>query len=131
MAFKFGKRSEQNLVGVHPDLVKVARRALEISKIDFCVIEGKRTVKRQRELVEAGASWTMDSRHIPMPPDNLAKAIDVAAWVGEIRWDWPLYDKIAAAMFQAALELKVFIIWGGNWQVRDGPHFELDRRKYP
>jgi peptidoglycan L-alanyl-D-glutamate endopeptidase CwlK len=24
------------------------------------------------------------------------------------------------------------IVWGGDWRTfKDGPHFELDRRKYP
>lgn len=62
--FIFGKASESNLIGVHPDLVKVVRRALEITPIDFKVIEGCRTVERQRELVKDGASQTMNSRHL-------------------------------------------------------------------
>ena len=119
-------RSQKNLIGVHHDLVKVVRRAYEIDP-DFIIIEGLRTKERQAELVKKGASRTMNSRHIT------GHAVDFAATVdGQIRWDWPLYPVIAKAFKQAAAELKVPIVWGGDWQrFRDGPHIELDRRKYP
>jgi peptidoglycan L-alanyl-D-glutamate endopeptidase CwlK len=56
----------------------------------------------------------------------------LAAIVGkEVRWDWSLYDELAKAMQRAADECNVKIIWGGSWKMRDGPHFELDRRNYP
>lgn len=119
------ERSERNLNGVHPDLAKVVRRAAK--KVSFIVIEGLRTVARQKQLVAAGASKTMNSRHIT------GHAIDVAALIdGKVRWDWPLYAAIAKEMKQAAAEVKVPIIWGGDWRsFKDGPHFELDRRTYP
>jgi peptidoglycan L-alanyl-D-glutamate endopeptidase CwlK len=117
-------RSERNLIGVHPDLVRVVRAAAKKSK--FIVTEGLRTKARQAQLVKARASWTMNSRHLT------GHAIDIAALVnGEVRWDWPLYDNIASEMKKAAASLGVSIIWGGDWKKKDGPHFELDRRKYP
>lgn len=118
-------RSERNLKGVHPDLVRVVRRAAK--KADFIVTEGLRTTARQKQLVEAGASKTMNSRHIT------GHAVDVAALVnGKVRLDWPLYANIAKHMKQTAADLNVPIIWGGDWRTfKDGPHFELDRRKYP
>lgn len=123
--FKFSRRSTGNLAGVHPDLVGVAHRALELTEVDFVVIEGRRGRARQAELVAAGASWTMDSRHLT------GHAIDVAAWVGgRISWDWPPYEKIAAAFLAAAGESGVAIDWGGHWRQRDGGHFELRRGVY-
>ena len=117
-------RSERNLIGVHPDLVKVIRRAAKAG--GFIVTEGLRTKTRQAQLVKAGASWTMNSRHIT------GHAIDVAAIVnGEVRWDWGLYPIIAKAVKAAAKDLGVPIIWGGDWKKKDGPHFELDRKAYP
>jgi peptidoglycan L-alanyl-D-glutamate endopeptidase CwlK len=118
-------RSERNLIGVHPDLVKVIRRAAKAG--GFIVTEGLRTKARQAQLVKAGASRTMNSRHIT------GHAIDVAAVVnGEVRWDWPLYAAIAKTVKAAAKDLGVPIIWGGDWKsFRDGPHFELDRKAYP
>ena len=125
--FVFGKRSENNLLGVHPDLVRVARRALELTTVDFTVIEGLRTLDRQRQLFDAGASTTLNSRHLT------GHAIDVAPYIGGvIRWDWPPFHQIAKAFKAAASELDVAVIWGGDWRTfKDGPHWELDRRKYP
>lgn len=125
--YTLGPRSQSRLKGVHPDLVKVVERAIEITTVDFTVLEGLRTPERQKLLKESGASQTLNSRHIT------GHAVDLGAWVDdEARWDWPLYPKIAAAMKEAAKELNVPIIWGGDWRkLKDGPHFELDRRNYP
>lgn len=125
--FKLGPRSISRLRGVHPDLVKVVERAIQITPVDFTVLEGLRDPMRQRALVEAGASQTMNSRHLT------GHAVDLGAWIDdEVRWDWPLYHKIAAAMKQAAKELDVSIVWGGDWKsFKDGPHFELARKEYP
>ena len=125
--FAFGERSKKNLTGVHPDLVKVATKALELSQIDFTVTEGLRTKERQAQLMAAGASKTMNSRHIT------GHAIDIAPIIaGEVRWDWPPFQELSKAFKLAAKELGVPIVWGGDWvSFKDGPHFELDRRKYP
>jgi peptidoglycan L-alanyl-D-glutamate endopeptidase CwlK len=119
-------RSRERLKGVHPDLVAVVERAAEIGPA-FIVTEGLRTVERQKQLLAAGASRTMNSRHIT------GHAVDLAALVdGKVRWDWPLYYRLAAAMKQAAVERNVAIIWGGDWKsFPDGPHFELNRSAYP
>ena len=51
---------------------------------------------------------------------------------GQVRWDWPLYPRIAAAFKAAAARQGTAMIWGGDWtRLRDGPHFELDRRVFP
>ena len=127
MAFTLSKASRAKLVGVHPALVAVVERAIEITPVDFRITEGLRTVTRQKQLFAAGASKTMNSRHLT------GHAVDVAALVGgQVRWDWPLYARIADAFKQASLELDVPIVWGGDWTtLKDGPHFELDRRRYP
>ena len=124
--FILGTVSKNNLKGVHPDLVKVVERAISLSTIDFRVIEGIRSKQRQIELVNKGASKTLNSRHIT------GHAIDVVALIGgDVRWDWPLYDKIAKAFKQSAKELNIPIVWGGDWKTfKDGPHFELDRNVY-
>ena len=125
--YKLGERSILRLKGVHPDLVKVVEHAINISTVDFTVLEGLRTSERQKLLRDSGASQTLNSRHIT------GHAVDLGAFVdGEVRWAWPLYNQIAKAMKQAAKELNVAIVWGGDWRTfKDGPHFELDRRKYP
>lgn len=127
MGFKFGARSLKNLEGVHPDLKKVMMEAIEDSPIDFMILEGLRTLSRQQELVRMGASKTMNSRHLT------GHAVDIAPLLnGVIRFDWPLYYKLAPVIKETASSLKVLIIWGGDWRTfKDGPHFELDRKKYP
>lgn len=127
MSFKLSQRSEKNLIGVQPALVAVVRRALELTKVDFTVIEGTRTKARQKKLVASGASQTMNSRHITGHAVDLATFID-----GEIRWDWPPYNDLADAMKAAADELGVAIEWGGDWKsFKDGPHFQLSWAEYP
>lgn len=125
--FKLSQRSKDRLKGVHPDLVKVVEHAIEITTVDFAVLEGLRTPERQKVLKEAGASQTLNSRHIT------GHAVDLGAWVdGEVRWDWPLYSQIAKAMKSAAAELNIPIEWGGDWRTfKDGPHFQLPRKEYP
>jgi peptidoglycan L-alanyl-D-glutamate endopeptidase CwlK len=125
--FKLGKRSIERLQGVHPDLVKVVERAIDLSPVDFTVLEGLRSPERQQTLVASGASQTLNSRHIT------GHAVDLGAWVdNQVDWSWPLYHKIANAMKAAANELGVAIVWGGDWKTfKDGPHFELDRKYYP
>lgn len=124
--YKLGARSKARLKGVHPDLVKVVERAIEISTVDFTVIEGLRDPARQKILKESGASQTLNSRHIT------GHAVDLGAFVdGQVDWSWPLYHQISKAMKTAAEELKVPIVWGGDWKsFKDGPHFELPRKVY-
>ena len=126
MSIVLGTRSLSRLEGVHPDLVKVVKRAAALSDIDFTVLEGLRTVARQKQLVAAGASKTMNSRHIT------GHAVDLAVLVkGQVRWDWPLYHKLAVHVKQAAVDLGIQIQWGGDWKsFKDGPHWELSRKVY-
>lgn len=125
--FAFSQRSERNMKGVHPDLERVVRLAITLTEVDFVVVEGLRTIEKQREYVASGASQTLNSRHLT------GHAVDLMAYVGGAgRWDLPLYHKIADAMKLAASQLGVPIVWGGDWKTfKDGPHFELDRKAYP
>lgn len=111
--FSFSKRSEGNLVGVNPALVKVVRRTLEISTVDFSVIEGLRTEERQKELVAARKSKTMNSRHLT------GHAVDLFPVGG----DWNNYKcwlPVLDAMHQAGAELGVKLRFGVTWT--DNPH---------
>lgn len=125
--FTFSQRSENNLKGVNPDLVKIVRRALQLSPVDFGITEGLRTVERQRQLVAAGKSQTMNSRHIS------GHAVDVFAYPTSAgSWEWKYYEQIATAFKQAAKELNIPVEWGGDWKtLKDGPHFQLPHAKYP
>ncbi|MFG1413983.1 M15 family metallopeptidase [Xanthobacter sp. VTT E-85241] len=151
MGFVFGPRSLRNLEGVHPDLVRVVRRALELSPIDFSVTAGLRSPDQQRKYVASGASKTMRSRHLT------GHAVDLGAVTG-VNWDTaPI---LALAMKHAAAELGIPIEWGAVWDrhlndlsddlmkehvayierargrgivrvLADGPHFQLPWKEYP
>ena len=125
MSYKLGTRSLQNLSGVHPDLVAVVKLAISITEQDFTVIEGVRNINRQRELVKAGKSTTMNSRHIT------GHAVDMVPW--PVDWnDLERFEVVAEAMKAAAEELDIPTVWGGDWKsFYDAPHFELDRKTYP
>lgn len=121
MTYKLSKRSEDKLVGVDANLVKVVRRAIELTEVDFGITEGLRTKERQALLVADGKSQTMNSKHIT------GRAVDVVAYVdGKVSWDKEHYITISKAFKQAAKELNVSIRWGGDFKsFFDGPHFEL------
>jgi peptidoglycan L-alanyl-D-glutamate endopeptidase CwlK len=110
------------LQGVHPDLVKVAFRSIELSEQDFSVHDGLRTKVEQQKLVAKGASKTLDSKHL-LQDDGYGHAMDFVPYInGKLRWEWgPIYV-IASAVHQAASELGVALIWGGVW---DKPFLSL------
>ena len=114
MVFKLSQRSLDKLEGVKPDLVDVVKRAIEITTIDFGVIEGVRTKERQEELVAKGASKTMKSKHLD------GSAVDLMVYIGSrASWELNLYDEVADAMKQAAIEEGVPIRWGAAWSIEN------------
>jgi len=132
MTITLSPRSLERLSGAHPDLQKVIKRAAAISDLDFTVLEVLRTPERQRQLVAKGASKTMKSRHLPSA-DGKSRACDIAPMIdGQVSWDWPLYNRLAPIIKQAAVEVGVSIEWGGDWRTfKDGPHWQLPWSKYP
>lgn len=132
---KLNSASYSRLRGVHPDLVRVVMRCAEDWKdpdTGFIVTCGVRSLEEQKLLVAKGASKTLRSRHIPAK-NGYGHAVDLACSVkDQVRWDWPLYDKLAKAMKAAAKKEKVPLEWGGDWTTfKDGPHFQLPWDKYP
>jgi peptidoglycan L-alanyl-D-glutamate endopeptidase CwlK len=143
MSIVLGQRSLSRLEGVHPDLVRVVKKAAAMSALDFTVLEGLRTLDRQKQLIAAGASKTLNSRHLT------GHAVDLAVMIGgAVRWDCSLYLKLGEIMRSASVAENVLIRWGGTWKLLsaiqgpitakvlsrsfpDGPHFELPRANYP
>lgn len=131
MQFKLSKRSKDNLYGVHPDLVAVVERAIQITSIDFGVSEGLRTLQRQKLMVAEGKSKTIHSKHLPQA-DGLSHAVDLYVLVnGRASWDHKYFRLAIQAMMTAAIELDVQIKAGGLWRdFLDSPHFELNSEYY-
>lgn len=127
MRFYLGARSLLRLRGVHPDLVRVVKRAIEITTVDFTVLEGLRSKKRQEALFAQGATRTLNSRHLT------GHAVDIAPWINrKPSWHWPHYHELSPHIFRAAEELDVPLEWGGHWaNFLDGPHWQLPRKVYP
>lgn len=142
MSITLGAKSLARLEGVHPDMVKVVKRAAALSGQDFTVLEGVRTLARQKELYAQGrtkpgpkVTWVLTSNHFVNPKTGYGHAVDLCPW--PIDWNTAAkFDAIAKVMFQAAQELGIAIRWGADWD-RDGkprergetdsPHFELAR----
>ena len=122
--FKLSQKSTDKLTGVHPDLVKVINRAIEITPVDFTVIEGLRTKEQQAYYVKKGVSKTMRSRHLTGHAVDIAPIID-----GKVSWNMKDYKPVVDAVKQAALELKIPMEHGYDWGW-DGPHHELSRSVY-
>lgn len=150
---------KSNLAGVNPILVTVVGAAYGLlesrgSSVLFKVTEGVRSAARQKQLFDAGASQTLNGRHMT------GHAVDLAALInGKVSYDWPLYFTLAEAMQEAAYNHNVQLVWGGVWDKPmdayidcgeehyayinrkraagvkrvfvDGPHFELSRARYP
>ena len=137
--YRLGFRSRQNLARVHPKLVKVVERAIELTKQDFSVLCGVRTKEEQQALYDQGrktpgpiVTWTLKSRHLPAK-DGFGHAVDLVP--SPLDWnDIKKFDAIAEAMFAAAKEQGVKLRWGADWDQdgkkrergeSDSPHFEL------
>lgn len=112
MSYKLGKRSLEKLEGVDERMVAVVKYAISVTKQDFSVICGLRTIEEQRALVAKGASKTMKSKHL----DGLA--VDLMAYCSGNRWELNLYDEIADAMKEGAQACGVKVCWGASWAVK-------------
>lgn len=127
MTIILGSRSLSRLEGVHPDLVRVVKRAAAIADLDFTVLEGVRTIELQREYFARGKTKTMNSRHLN------GHAVDLAPTIaGQVSWDWAVFRRLAILVKKAAALENVPIEWGGDWRsFKDGPHWQLPWGAYP
>ncbi len=130
--FALSARSEAQMMGVRGDLKRVVRRAIELTPFDFGITSGKRTAEEQNALFKQGASqldgYSKKSRH------QSGCAVDFVVYDenGKVTWGFSYYEQVSWAFKQAADELGIPIVWGGDWvSFKDGPHVELDKRVYP
>ena len=125
MAFSLSSRSRGKLEGVHPDMVAVVETAITLTKVDFGVTYGVRTLEEQKRLYESGRSQTMNSKHLLQDDTGYSHAVDVVAYDGsDVVWEINVYDDICDAFKKAAEMHGVAIKWGAAWS-------EGDIRSYP
>lgn len=115
MTYFLGKRSLQELEGVHPDLVACVEYAIDNTPVDFAVHDGNRTKSEQYKYYKSGASHTMNSKHLPQE-DGYGHAVDLVPYInGKLRWEMPPIYQIAYTMQEASHVLDVPLRWGGFW----------------
>lgn len=124
--WRFSSRSLRNLEECRPELKRVAMRALQLTPVDFVVVDGRRTLVEQTAHVESGASRTQDSRHVEDP----SAALDFIPLGNGSLDDAASYEPVVRAFRQAGAELGVAITLGHDWGWDSG-HVELDRGVYP
>ena len=129
--FGLSAASLKNMQGVHPDLVAVVKRAIELTRIDFGVSEGLRTYEKQCEMVRDDKSKTLHSKHL-LQDSGYGHAVDVFAYMnGEEEWHNKYYGPICQAFVTAAIELETQIVLGHLWLgFQDSVHIELDGNYY-
>jgi hypothetical protein len=114
--FRFSDKSLAQLASVKRPLREVAMRALQLSKVDFGITQGLRTIEEQRRLVAEGKSKTMNSKHLT------GDAVDVVMFVPSQGYTYePVsgFVMIADAFKAAAGQLKTKIRWGGAWHIEN------------
>ena len=110
--FRLSTRSMSRLEGINPEIINVVTEAIKLTRVDFGVTCGIRTVEEQKKLVDSGASQTMKSKHLE------GRAVDLVAYVGSnVSWQLNMYDDIADAMAMASRKLDVPLKWGAAWTI--------------
>ena len=121
MSFKLGRASKRNLIGVHPNMIRLVEECIKITPVDFTILPtgGLRTTTAQMKLFKSGAS-ELDGRNKKSThqkqSDGFGHAADLVPYVaGSPRWEWPLIYPIAARMAHLSKKLDIDIKWGGVW----------------
>lgn len=129
--YQFSRQSVGNMKGLHPDMVRVLHRALEITPYDFGVLEGVRSIERQREYFRNGNSTTMNSQHL-IQDTGFGHAVDLVVWVdGKPTQKHKYFRKVIQAIFTAAIDLGVQVEAGALWRdFLDSAHIQLNPRYY-
>ena len=135
LSFELTRRDTDRLSGLHTDLIRVVRGAALHYRPSgkFIVVEGMRTLARQKELFAAGKSKTMKSRHLTGHAVDLAPLVDLDGdGVAELTWVRESFLPIVDAMRASAAAAGVLIEWGGDWtSFFDAPHWQLSWSRYP
>ncbi len=133
-------QSLSKLKSVNPNLVEIIKEAIQSTSIPFIITEGVRTTERQKELYAQGRTAPgqivtncdgvkVKSNHQPKE-NGYGHAVDLYPYInGSIRIHEAYVPEslqiIAEHIQTTAQKMNLYIIWGGDWEMKDYSHFEL------
>lgn len=118
-----------------PLAIELLARLVEAG-IPVLIVDTLRTLEEQTANVARGVSWTMNSKHLPQPPDSKALAIDIAPYEvyqlhgpDKLKWDEtdPVWQKMGAIGEKLGLKWGIVI----DGKRKDLGHFEMKVRSGP
>lgn len=138
--FKFSNGSLDNLKGVHPSLVHIVHEVMALQFMDFSIVEGVRTIERQKQLMRDGKSRTLKSKHL-IQSDGYGHAVDIYPYPidmgkvhkGDAREIYR-FGVLQGLMQAVAKRSNIDIVCGADWDgdgqtldhtFFDAPHFQL------
>lgn len=122
--FRLSRTSLRRLDFVHPDLITLVTEGIAVTKMDFGVAEGLRSLEEQKEYVEEGLSQTLNSKH-RRQLDGFAHAVDLYCWKhGSASWELEDYFMVVDALVEVARKYNIAIRWGGAWHIDNLTEFE-------
>ena len=144
--YSFAQTSLDKMKKVHPKLVEVMKAAIENSPFDFRITDGARTTEEQFALYQKGRTLPgpkvtncdgkkFKSNH-QIKANGYGHAVDIfpcgitengvyRKFTSEEGYDEKKLKLIANHILEVAKSKNVNIEWGGNWKMKDTPHFEL------
>lgn len=144
--YSLSQTSLDKMEKVHPKLVEVMKEAIENSPFDFRITDGARTTEEQFALYQKGRTLPgpkvtncdgkkSKSNH-QIKSDGFGHAVDIfpcgviengvyRKFTSEEGYDEKKLKLIANHILAVAKSKNINIEWGGNWKMKDTPHFEL------
>ena len=144
--YSLSQASLDKMKKVHPKLVEVMKEAITNSPYDFRITSGARTTEEQKALFALGRTKpgeivtyangvTSKSNH-QIKSDGFGHAVDIfpcgviengvyRKFTSEEGYDEKKLKLIANHILAVAKSKNINIEWGGNWKMKDTPHFEL------
>ncbi|BBM37720.1 hypothetical protein JCM16775_0410 [Leptotrichia hofstadii] len=144
--YSFSQTSLDKMEKVHPKLVEVMKEAIENSPFDFRITDGARTTEEQFALYQKGRTLPgpkvtncvgkkFKSNH-QIKSDGFGHAVDIfpcgvvengvyRKFTSEEGYDEKKLKLIANHILAVAKSKNINVEWGGNWKMKDTPHFEL------
>jgi peptidoglycan L-alanyl-D-glutamate endopeptidase CwlK len=127
---RLGMRSQDQLRTLDERLQKLL--IISIQYIDFSIVEGLRTLERQKELFKTGKSKTMDSKHLINPKTGKSDAVDIAPYPYpdlknpdpkvvemELRQVYFLIGVIKGIALRENTPIRIGADWNSNNDIRD------------